>query len=148
MRLNVIIYLQEVYFYINVYMNKIPEDLLYSKEHEWVRVKDNVAEIGITDYAQNSLGDIVYIDGPENDIEIEANSVVATIESVKAVSDIYAPVSGKVVEVNESLQDNPALVNTDPYSSGWLFKVNVSQSSQIESLLNASQYADFLKTLE
>lgn len=148
MRLNVIIYLQEVYFYINVYMNKIPEDLLYSKEHEWVRVKDNVAEIGITDYAQNSLGDIVYIDGPENDIEIEANSVVATIESVKAVSDIYAPVSGKVVEVNESLQDNPALVNTDPYSNGWLFKVNVSQSSQIESLLNASQYADFLKTLE
>jgi glycine cleavage system H protein len=117
-----------------------PEDLLYSKEHEWVKLDGENATIGITDYAQESLGDIVYVELPKVGREIEQFFNVGVIESVKAVSDLFTPMSGKVVEINEALDGDPAAVNREPYGAGWLFKLKLSDLDEAKSLLNAADY--------
>jgi glycine cleavage system H protein len=116
------------------------QDLLFSKEHEWVRLDGDSATIGITDYAQNALGDIVYVELPKVGATIEQFGNVGVIESVKAVSDLFTPMSGEVVEVNESLESDPAAVNREPYGAGWLLKIRVSNSDQAKSLLSRAEY--------
>ncbi|NOX64937.1 MAG: glycine cleavage system protein GcvH [Chlorobi bacterium] len=118
----------------------IPEDYKFSADHEWVKVDGNTALIGISDYAQGELGDIVYIDIDSDIDEIAANETFGSIEAVKTVSDLYAPVSGKVIEINERLEDEPELVNSDPYGEGWLIKVELSDSSQVDNLLSGEDY--------
>jgi glycine cleavage system H protein len=117
-----------------------PEDLLYSKEHEWVKLDGENATIGITDYAQESLGDIVYVELPKVGREIEQFFNVGVIESVKAVSDLFTPMSGKVVEINEALDGDPAAVNREPYGAGWLFKLKLTDPDEAKELLNAAAY--------
>ena len=124
-----------------------PSDLRYSKEHEWVRVEDGVGTIGITDYAQDQLGDIVYLDLPEEGAAIKQFEKLGEIESVKAVSDLFAPVSGEVAEINQEAVDSPELVNQDPYGRGWLLKVRLSDESAVQGLLSADEY-DELVTAE
>ncbi len=121
---------------------RIPEDLHYTSDHEWVRVEDGHARIGITDYAQDALGDIVYVDLPNVGDAVEAASGLGEVESTKSVSDLYAPVSGKVTEVNEALADAPAVLNTDPYGEGWLCIIEVADASQLDALLDAAAYAE------
>jgi glycine cleavage system H protein len=117
-----------------------PQDLLYSKEHEWAKLDGETATIGITDYAQESLGDIVYVELPKVGREIEQFFNVGVIESVKAVSDLFTPLSGKVVEINETLDGDPAAVNREPYGAGWLFKLKLSDPEEAKLLLNAADY--------
>jgi glycine cleavage system H protein len=126
-------------------MANIPEDLHYSKDHEWVRVEGDVAVIGITDYAQNSLGDVVYVELPKVGEEFAANESFGSVESVKAVSEMFSPVSGTVAEVNEALNDEPEKVNGDPYGEGWMIRVRMSSPGQVDSLLTAAEYEDFTK---
>ncbi len=118
----------------------IPDDLLYTEEHEWVRVDGNVATIGITDYAQSELGDIVYIELPNVGDKTKQMEPFGTIEAVKAVSDLYAPLTGEVVEINEALADSPDLVNKDPYGDGWMIRVEMADPSELEKLLSAEDY--------
>ncbi len=117
-----------------------PENLLYSKEHEWVRVDGDTATIGITDYAQSSLGDIVYVELPRVGKQIDQFGNIGVVESVKAVSDLFTPVSGEVLEVNGTLEGDPAAVNRDPYGDGWLFKVKLKDATEKDNLLTASDY--------
>ena len=126
-------------------MANVPEDLHYSKDHEWVRVEGDVAVVGITDYAQNSLGDVVYVELPKAGEEFAANESFGSVESVKAVSEVFSPVSGAVAEVNEALNDEPEKVNGDPYGEGWMIKVRMSNSGEVDSLLTAAEYEDFTK---
>jgi glycine cleavage system H protein len=116
------------------------EELLFSKEHEWVKMEGDTATIGITDYAQSSLGDIVYVELPKVGATIEQFGNVGVVESVKAVSDLFTPISGEVVEVNGALDGDPAAVNREPYGAGWLMKVRVSNPDEAKSLLNATEY--------
>jgi glycine cleavage system H protein len=118
----------------------VPEDLFYSEEHEWVRVEDDVAIVGITDFAQDQLGDIVYVDLPEVGSSIDVGSVVGELESTKSVSDVYSPVSGEVIAVNPELEGSEELINSDPYGEGWLFKVRLGDGEPTEGLLSAEQY--------
>ncbi|GAB6181963.1 glycine cleavage system protein GcvH [Desulfotomaculum defluvii] len=118
----------------------LQEDLKYTKEHEWVRVEGNRAIIGITDYAQDSLGDIVFVELPSVGESIEAENTFGVVESVKTASDLYAPVSGKVLEINEELSDAPEQVNQDPYGKGWMIIVEMSDTSELDNLMNAQQY--------
>lgn len=120
----------------------IPADLKYAKSHEWVRLEGATAVVGITDHAQEELTDIVYVETPAIDAEIEAGQPCAVVESVKAASDIYAPVSGEVIAVNEDLANQPELVNEDPYGKGWMFKVKLSDPAQLEELMSAGDYAN------
>ena len=117
-----------------------PEDLLFSKEHEWVRLDGETATIGITDYAQGSLGDIVYVELPKVGATITQFGNVGVVESVKAVSDLYTPMSGEVVEVNGALEGDPAALNRDPYGEGWLLKVRLSKPEEAKSLLSPAEY--------
>jgi glycine cleavage system H protein len=126
-------------------MANVPEDLHYSKDHEWVRVNGNIATIGITDYAQNSLGDVVYVELSKAGDELTANESFGSVESVKAVSELFTPVTGVVTEQNESLQDQPETVNTDPYGDGWMIRVKMSSPGEVDSLLTAAEYEDFTK---
>ena len=126
-------------------MANVPEDLHYSKDHEWVRVDGNIATIGITDYAQNSLGDVVYVEVSKAGDELSANEAFGSVESVKAVSELFTPVTGTVTEQNESLQDQPEIVNTDPYGGGWMIRVKMSSPGEVDSLLTAAEYEDFTK---
>lgn len=119
-------------------------DLIYTKEHEWVKVEGDQAYVGITYYAQEQLGDIVFVELPEKDDEFSKDEEVCVVESVKAVADIYAPVSGAVGEVNEALIDNPEIINNDPYGEGWLFTLNMSDKSELEELLTAEDYERIL----
>ena len=121
---------------------EVRNDLLYTSEHEWVRVEGNRAYVGITDYAQHSLGEIVYVELPEVGDELNAGDVFSVIESVKAASDSYLPVSGKIVEVNEELSDSPQLINEDPYGN-WIVVVEMSDKSELDDLMNAEQYEEF-----
>jgi glycine cleavage system H protein len=121
----------------------VPEELQYTKSHEWIRTEDDTATIGITDHAQEELGDIVYIELPEQGATFEAGDSFGTVESVKAVSDLYTPVGGEVVEVNEALGDSPEKINEDPYGEGWILKVRVSDEGA--GLLSASEYEQFLE---
>ena len=120
-------------------MSKIPKGLLYSESHEWVKVEGGIAVIGVTDFAQSEMGDITYVDAPEEGDEVEKGEEFGALESVKASSDLYSPVSGKVVEVNEELQDAPEKVNEDAYAA-WIIKVEMSDPSELESLMDASAY--------
>jgi len=122
-----------------------PENLLYSKEHEWVKVDGDTATIGITDYAQNSLGDIVYVELPKVGATISQFSNTGVIESVKAVSDLFTPVSGEIIETNGALENDPALVNREPFEGGWLFKVKLSGDAQTSGLMSAADYENFTK---
>jgi glycine cleavage system H protein len=123
---------------------QVPETLRYSEEHEWVKVSDGVAMIGITDHAQEELGDIVFVELPVKDATVTKGGTLGVVESVKAVSDVYAPVSGTVVEANDRLVDNPEIVNTDPYGDGWMAQVRLSDPSEVEQLMTAAQYAAFV----
>ncbi len=120
----------------------VPSDLLYSTDHEWARREDGRVRVGITDYAQDSLGDVVYVDLPPVGTEVEAAATFGEVESTKSVSDLFAPVGGKVVEVNDRLADNPELINSDPYGDGWLIVIEPSDPSQLDSLLDAAAYAE------
>ena len=126
-------------------MANIPEDLHYSKDHEWVRVEGKVAVVGITDYAQDSLGDVVYVELPKSADEFAANEPFGSVESVKAVSEVFSPVSGTVAGVNETLADEPEKVNTDPYGDGWMIRIEMSHPGEVDSLLTAAEYEDFTK---
>jgi len=126
-------------------MAQIPEDLHYSKDHEWVRVEGNIAVVGITDYAQDSLGDVVYVEVPKVGDEFAANESFGSVESVKAVSEVFSPVSGEIVGVNEALADEPEKVNQDPYGAGWMIRVEMSNPGEVDSLLTAAEYEDFTK---
>jgi len=117
-----------------------PANLLYSKEHEWVKVDGDVATVGITDYAQNSLGDIVYVELPRVGSTVDQFGTVGVVESVKAVSDLYTPIGGEVTEVNAELENDPALVNRDAYQGGWMFKVRLTDGSQTSGLLSPEDY--------
>ncbi|MFN8036189.1 MAG: glycine cleavage system protein GcvH [Acidimicrobiia bacterium] len=119
---------------------EFPEGLRYSKEHEWVRVEGNRGTVGITDYAQDALGDVVYVDLPEVGVALTAHGVCAEVESTKSVSEIYAPVSGTVVEVNAALSERPELVNADPFGAGWIFAVELANPAELAALLDASGY--------
>ncbi|NMP15003.1 glycine cleavage system protein GcvH [Thalassotalea sp. Y01] len=122
-------------------MSNIPSELKYASSHEWVRVEgDGTATVGITEHAQELLGDMVFVELPEVGDEIEAGDDVAVAESVKAASDIYAPIGGEVVEINEELEDSPELVNSDAFGDGWMFKVKLSDTGELESLLDAEGY--------
>jgi glycine cleavage system H protein len=118
----------------------VPDDLRYAETHEWIRPEGGIATIGITDHAQAELTDIVYVELPQVGATLEAKQAAAVVESVKAASDIYSPVSGEVVEVNPELESHPALLNTDPYAAGWLFKVKLSNPEEVASLKTAAQY--------
>jgi len=126
-------------------MANVPEDLHYSKDHEWVRVEGGEAIIGITDYAQNSLGDVVYVELPKAGDEFVANESFGSVESVKAVSEVFTPVAGAVTQINESLADEPEIVNSDPYGQGWMIRVKMSHPGEVDSLLTAAEYEDFTK---
>ena len=126
-------------------MANVPEDLHYSKDHEWVRVDGDVAIIGITDYAQNSLGDVVYVELPKAGEEFSANEPFGSVESVKAVSEVFTPIAGVVAQINESLADEPETVNSDPYGSGWMVRMKMSNPAEVDSLLTAAEYEDFTK---
>ena len=126
-------------------MAKIPDDLHYSKDHEWVRVDGNVATVGITDYAQDSLGDVVYVELPKVGDDFAANESFGSVESVKAVSEVFSPVSGEIVGINEALADTPEKVNQDPYGDGWMIRVQMSNAGEVDSMLTAAEYEDFTK---
>lgn len=120
-------------------------DLKFTKEHEWVRVDGQNASIGITDYAQKELGDVVYVELPAQGEEFSKGDACSNIESVKAVSDIYIPISGEVIEVNNDLEDKPELINQSPYDQGWIFRVKIGNAQELDDLLSFSQYEEYLK---
>ncbi len=118
----------------------IPSELKYTKDHEWIKIEGNIATIGITDFAQGELGDIVYVEVETLDETLDIEEVFGTVEAVKTVSDLFLPLSGEIVEFNESLEDEPEKVNTDPYSEGWMIKLKFSDEAQIDALLSAEDY--------
>ncbi len=121
-----------------------PEDLKYSKDHEWVRVDGNDAFIGITEFAQSELGDIVFVDVDTEDEFLENEAVFGSVEAVKTVSDLFMPISGTVIEFNNKLDEEPELINTDPYGEGWIIKISVSDMSELDALLDSGQYKDLV----
>ncbi len=122
-----------------------PDDLRYHKEHTWVKASGRKATIGITDYAQDALGDIVYIDLPEVDMDVEANSEIGEIESTKATSSIISPLNGRVTEVNEDLSESPEIINEDPYGKGWIAKIELDDASELEELMDAAEYTKYVE---
>jgi glycine cleavage system H protein len=129
-------------------MANVPEGLYYSKDHEWLRVEGDTGTVGITDHAQNSLGDVVYVELPKEGEKFSAHDTFGSVESVKAVSELFLPVAGEVTAVNESLTDEPEKVNTDPYGEGWMLRVKLSNRGEVDSLLSAAEYEDYLGSLE
>lgn len=126
----------------------VPSELRYTKTHEWVRLEKGIAVIGITDFAQEQLGDLTYVELPTVGDNVEAQSEVAVIESVKAAADVYAPVAGTIAEINKKLLDQPELINSDPFGEGWLFKLRPDDASEIDMLLDADQYEDMIPEAE
>ena len=122
----------------------VPEGLKYTKDHEWIKIDGDIATVGITDFAQGELGDIVYVDIETVDESIDLNEVFGSVEAVKTVSDLFMPLSGEVIELNELLEDAPEKVNTDPYGEGWMIKIKLSDSSEIENLLDAEGYKEII----
>lgn len=122
----------------------IPQELKYTKDHEWVRVEGDIATIGVTDFAQGELGDIVYVEVETLDDSLDKEEVFGTVEAVKTVSDLFMPVSGEIIEFNDSLEDEPEKVNDDPYGEGWMIKVKLSDASEVEGLLTAEQYQEVI----
>ena len=127
-------------------MSNVPEDLQYSKDHEWIRVEGDTGTVGITDHAQNSLGDVVYVELPKVGENFTAHEPFGSVESVKAVSELFTPVSGEIQEINESLHDAPEKVNSDPYGGGWMIRIRIGNRSEIDSLLSAAEYEDYLSS--
>lgn len=125
-------------------MLNIPESLRYSKDHEWVRVDGEVATIGITDYAQNSLGDVVYVDMPRVGDSFETHEAFGSVESVKAVSEIFTPLAGEIVEVNNGLNDTPDAANSDPYGAGWMVRLKMRNPGEADAMLSAEEYEEYL----
>ncbi|TYP99661.1 glycine cleavage system H protein [Tenacibaculum adriaticum] len=123
----------------------IPSELKYTKDHEWIKIEDDLAIIGITDFAQSELGDIVYVDVDTLDESLGVEEVFGSVEAVKTVSDLFMPLSGQIIEFNEALEDEPELVNSDPYEAGWMIKVKISDASQIDNLLDAKAYKELIK---
>ena len=123
-----------------------PTDLKYSKDHEWVKVERDTAIVGVTDFAQKQLTDIVFVELPEKEKKVEKDKPMAVIESVKSVSDVFSPVTGEVIEVNESLKDNPDTINKNPYSEGWIAKIKIADSSELNGLMSAEDYEKFTET--
>ena len=122
----------------------IPENLKYTKEHEWIRVEENFAYVGITDFAQGELGDIVFVELPNLDEEFSQNDIFGTIEAVKTLADLFIPISGKIVAVNEDLEGQPELINTSPYEDGWIVKIEVTNKEDLESLMNHNSYKELI----
>ena len=122
-----------------------PEDLRYTTEHEWVRVEDDIAVLGVTDFAQKELGDVVFVELPQVGHVYDAGDEIGSIESVKAVAEVFTPIAGEIVEVNEALADDPELINEDPHVDGWLVKVRYSASSDLDSLMDAEAYGEFVQ---
>lgn len=125
-------------------MSNIPSELRYTNSHEWIRIEGDHVIIGITEHAQQLLGDMVFVELPEAGDEVNSNDELGVVESVKAASDYYAPISGTVVESNESLEESPALINSDPYGDGWLVKLSLKDESELNELLSAEQYAEIV----
>lgn len=125
-----------------------PKDFRYTEDHEWIKVEGEIGTVGITDHAQKQLGDIVFVEVPEVDEDVSAGDEAGSIESVKAVADVFSPVSGTITEVNESLEDAPETVNQDPHGDGWLFKVNMSDSSELDETMDVAAYEKFLEEEE
>ena len=123
-----------------------PSEYLYSREHEWVRVQDDICVIGITEFAQQELGEVVYVELPEVGQVFDANDEIGTIESVKAVAEVYTPVAGEIVEINEAVGDDPELLNEEPHSDGWLVKVRFSSAADLKSLMSSEQYEEYVKS--
>lgn len=123
----------------------VPDDLRYSRDHEWVRRRDGVAVVGLTDYAQRQLGDVVFVELPKAGERFEATEPFGSVESVKAVSQVYAPVTGQVARVNEELNDSPEDINTDPYGAGWLIEIRMDNTTQVEGLLTAAEYTAYVQ---
>ena len=123
----------------------IPADLKYTKDHEWIKIDGDTATIGITDFAQGELGDIVYVDVDTLDDTVEEGDVFGSVEAVKTVSDLFMPLTGEVIEFNEELENEPELVNSDPYGKGWMIKINISDADQINNLLDAEAYKNLIK---
>ena len=122
-------------------MSQIPAELKYVSSHEWIRDEgDGIVTVGITEHAQELLGDVVFVEAPEVDSEVDVEDEIAVVESVKAASDIYAPLAGTITEVNEELEDSPELINSDPYGDGWMFKVRISDDSELNNMLTADEY--------
>ena len=121
-------------------MTNVPSDLRYAKSHEWVRVSGDIATVGITDHAQNELTDVVFVELPAVGVQVKAGEACAVVESVKTASDIYSPVSGQIVEVNQAAVDNPALVNSEPYGGGWFYKIRLSAPAELNNLLSPEAY--------
>ncbi len=124
----------------------IPDELRYHKEHEWVRMNGSQATIGISHFAQDALGDVVFIELPKIGTDVEANQEMGEVESTKATSNIYSPLSGKILQVNKALQDHPEFLNSDPYGEGWIAVIELGNLSQLDSLMTASQYEEFLSS--
>ncbi len=125
-----------------------PEDLLYSSEHEWVRRKGDRVVLGITDYAQQALGDIVYLEVPDEGTQVVADEAFAEVESVKAVSDIYSPVTGEIVKVNQKVIESPEIIHEDPYGKGWIVVIEMSDPAELDNLMTAEEYEEFIRELE
>ena len=126
-------------------MSNVPEGLYYSKDHEWLRVEGDSGTVGITDHAQSSLGDVVYVELPKPGETFSAHDVFGSVESVKAVSELYFPVGGEITESNQSLNDEPEKVNTDPYGEGWMVRIRIKNSGEVDGLLSPAEYEDFIK---
>ena len=122
----------------------IPENLLYTKEHEWIKIEDNTATIGITDYAQSELGDIVFLEFPNIGDRFKQNDIFGTIEAVKTLADLYIPIGGEIIENNDELDSNPELINSSPYDEGWIVKISLTNTDDIKSLLNAADYKSLI----
>ena len=129
-------------------MSNIPENLRYSKDHEWILVEGDVATIGITDYAQQSLGDVVYVDLPRAGDNFGSHEAFGSVESVKAVSEVFTPVAGEITEVNEGLNDSPEVVNNDAYGDGWMLKIKMENPNEVDGMLSAEEYEEYLSNNE
>ncbi len=127
-------------------MSNIPDNLRYSKDHEWVAVDGDIATVGITDYAQHALGDVVYIDMPRVGDTLNSHEAFGSVESVKAVSEIFIPIAGEITEVHESLNDTPEAVNNDPYSDGWMIKIKMDNPGDADAMLSAAEYEEYLSS--
>ena len=127
-------------------MANIPENLRYSRDHEWVSVEGDTATIGITDYAQSSLGDVVYVELPKPGDKFNAHEAFGSVESVKAVSEIFTPVAGEIIEANDGLNDTPEVVNSDPYSGGWMIKLKMDNPGAADAMLSAAEYDEYLSS--
>lgn len=125
--------------------NKIIEELYYSKNDEWIKVENDIGTIGITDYAQDQLGDIVYVEEIKKGANLNKGDVISTVESVKAVSDVYSPISGEIVEVNQDIIEDPSIINKDPFGKGWFAKIKMDKPEELDKLMNASEYSEYRK---